>query len=87
MVKGESYYRKFQSTPSIDLAGYTGTWRLTRENNIVQGYSGTMTQVSDHYILLFQTSNLPYGEFRLQCFNQFPDGFIECFNDEIIEIQ
>lgn len=86
MVKGETYYRKLQSAPSVDLSGYTGTWKLSQNSNDVANFSGTLSQTGSYYEVMFQTASLGFGSYRVECFNIHPDGFIECILDEIIEI-
>ena len=86
MVKGETYYRKFQSTPTVVLSGYSGTWKLTQNGQTITNFSGVLLKTDSYYELTFETALLGFGDYRLECFNVFPDGFIECINDEIISV-
>jgi hypothetical protein len=86
MVRGETYYTKFQTNPPISLAGYSGTWNLSQNGTSIAGFSGSLSQSSDYFELTFQTGTLRLGTYRLECFAVFPDGFIQCFNDEVVTL-
>ena len=86
MVKGETYYRKLQSTPSVDLNGYTGAWQLSQNGNAVTNFSGSLSKTGSYYEVTFQTATLGLGSYRVECFNTHPDGFIECILDDKISI-
>lgn len=85
MVKGETYYSKFQTNPSISLSGYQGTFTVTdKSNNIV--LNGDMTKSGSYFEILFDTKDLISGTYRLICLVEFPDGFKQAINDEQIQI-
>ena len=85
MVKGATYYAKFQTNPSIQLSGYSATYQLKSKGAVVM--SGPLTLSGDYFELTFQTAALNYGPYQLLCFVTFPDGYIQVFNDEEIIIK
>ena len=87
MVYGETFYAKFTPDPGIYLTGRVGTWKLSRNTGIISGYSGTLPNNGTDYELTFQTEGLPRGIYQLECFDESPDGFIECFYHKTLMIE
>lgn len=87
MVYGETFYAKFTPSPSIDITGYVGTWQLSRNTEVIAGYYGTLPNNGTDYELTFQSEGLPRGQYQIECFNEFQDGFIECFYNQSILIE
>lgn len=85
MVKGESYYAKFQTTPSVTLTGYSGVYQITDKDHNVD-ISGAMTKGIDYFEATFSTATLEVGVYRVVCLVTFPDGFIQAINDEQIQV-
>lgn len=87
MVHGETYYAELHSDLIPDLTNYNGTWELLKLNKTkVDGYGGNLQKIDNKYILEFETSDIPFGEYRVRCFNIFPDGFKDCILDEVVKI-
>lgn len=85
MVKGETYYAKFQTSPAISLVGYVGAYKLVSVLGVTV-LSGTLVQNPTNMELSFSTSTLDVGIYRLIVLVTYPDGFIDAINDEEINI-
>jgi len=85
MIKGETYYARFQPSPVIVLTGYTSNYRLESVNEVAV-LSGNLVLLGDSFVLTFATATLDEGMYRLVVFVTHPDGFIQSINDEEIQL-
>lgn len=86
MIQGETYYAKFQTTPSASLVGFTGAYKLIDSNSTVV-LSGSMTLGADYFTLQFSTASVPVGAYTLYCLVTFPDLFVQAIHEEMIEVR
>lgn len=85
MVRGETYYVKHQTTPSISLTGYTGEWEVIDINGTAVK-SGAMTNGGDYFVTQIATDDLTNGRYRIVGLVTFPDLFVQAILNTHIDI-
>ena len=85
MVHGETYYVKLTPNPPISMSGYTGEYHVVTGQG-VDVKTGAMVTGINYIEMTVPTADIPKGSYYFRSFITYPDGFIQCASNELVDI-